>query len=111
MKKLGMATIAMMTLLSASLAQADGCWHHDCGDDGAGNFLAILATLYTTSTVGVNADDRAVYIQGVREDAANYIAGGQETAVLQNAIQNLRADAHVTGSDKDIAEQLVSSMN
>ena len=42
MKKLSVVLIAMMTLLSVSLAQADRCWHHDCGDDGDGNLLAIL---------------------------------------------------------------------
>lgn len=110
MKKLNVALIALMSILGASLAQADRCWHHDCGG-GPVNFLAFLETLYTSSTLEVTANDRAVYIQDVQEDAANYIAGGEETAVLQNAIQNLRTGASATGSDKDIAAQLVSSMN
>lgn len=111
MKKLSVVLIAMMTLLSVSLAQADGCWHHHCDGDGDGGLLAVLVTLYTTSSIEVNSDDRAVYIQNVQEDAANFVAGGEETALLQEAINNLRSANSVVGSDKDIANALVGSTN
>ena len=112
MKKLSTTLFVLISLLGASSAFAHCWWDHGiryCDGDDAGGALAFLASLYTTSTAAVNSDDRAIYIQNVQDDAAAYLAGGSESALLQEAIQNLRTGKNMTGSDAQIATDLVTA--
>lgn len=102
--------LAVLTLATAS-AYADRGYHcgyyHHCHDDDGG-LLEILLSLYTTTTTDAPYDDRAIYVQNVQDDAAAYLAGGEESALLQEAMTQLRAEKGVTGTDAEIASQLIS---
>ena len=116
MKKITVSLLVLISLVASSSAFADRCWrdndgYRHCGegdDDGSGA-LAILASLYTTSTAAVNNDDRAIYIQNVQDDAAAFLAGNTESALLQEAVRNLRTATGKTGTDAQIATELVTA--
>jgi hypothetical protein len=114
MKKIGIVVLSLMTLASASLANAGYCNWHPCGPGpGAADGLlnALLTSYSLLTTTAVNQDDRAAYVQNVQDDAAVYVAGGDESATLKEAIAHLRSTNQVSGSDQEIAAQIVSATN
>jgi hypothetical protein len=112
MKKITLFTVLMTSLaLASAAAQADR--HHDGdGDDNGLSSFEVLATFATTTTVNQNDDERAVYVQQVHEDAANYLTQGTVTALLQEAMTNLRTQLQSEGAaatDAQIATGLMTS--
>lgn len=107
-------SFAVLSLMSASFAQADWCARFNGGacvaldEITAAPFATSLATsLWTGTTSNQKDDNRAIYIQALQDDAAAYLAGADESALLQEAIVQLREKQGLSGSDSEIAASLI----
>jgi uncharacterized protein (TIGR02448 family) len=118
-KKLGLIAL-LLTAMTTSAMATDG----PCGDqDQMGTFLCGVLFVSLSplgSTIGVTAlttnHEREVYINQVRDDAAEYVgSAGAATpsAVLKSAIETIRAtttDA-LGKTDLELAKFVIGSQN
>ena|SRR6185437_7583353 len=121
MKKLTILIMLSMILATAARADIlDECVNGAFGGEGSNSPLCLplmISTLpispFISTTEGESANDRAVYVQEVRDDAADYVAaGGQHaaSALLQDAMNAIRVkypQAHAL-SDLQIAKVLLN---
>jgi hypothetical protein len=105
MKKMIALSLAIVSL-AAVAAQADVYVE-------GGGFLDFLASCYTLSTFSAVVNSKEAYIQGVQDDATGMLAGEPETAMLHEAIYNLRTNDTsgkvVAGDDFAVAAQIVGA--
>jgi hypothetical protein len=120
-------TSAMMGLVFATVASAEpihtqigcnGCNdryhpHGHEGHEGDGDLLNLLLSVITLQDISLTESQngqqaRLIYIQNVKDDAADFVAGGVETAELSEAIAKLRMVAGVSGTDEEIAARLIA---
>jgi hypothetical protein len=73
---------------------------------------AVLLPTGTTEGTPQDANDKAVYYQSLRDEAGAEIAvGGAPTAVLQDAINQIRAQTGTQLSPRDISIQIMKALN
>lgn len=115
LKKLSALLVLMLAMKSTAFAAP--CNPDD--DDNETGAVAECVLLMSLGPIGtsiiastnMNNDNRQVYLNQVRDDAADYIGtnGTDESAVLKEAINAIRSNAKYSGqSDIQIALDLVS---
>lgn len=75
--------------------------------------VTALVVAPTATTAGAaDMDDKQAYFAQLRDDAVEQVAdGGAPSAILADAIQQIRTQTGTTASDSDLALDIVKAMN